>query len=722
MPLALEGIEKGWDPSPMEYVPLNGDRHPSEGILTESELDAIVSAEHFRCAAVGLLGKDVQGGMVKAFQSLEVSKVLMGFDAEGEKVASSRDRAASALVGAGFEAQSLTWDPSAKGLGDAIRASLSVSRSDSPPPTLSSAPRPLPDDSLPAFPVDEFFAEVPALCEAVKSIAARRQVDPGIVAMLAFQLLALPLARARGRVDWDSFENEALCLQGLILAPSGYGKTPPYNRLLEPFLEDQDRMRAQHKEQGYAIDAKRDVLEAKLDSARRPKSARADDAEPDDEQARINLIAEIKRELDSLPPSRPPSWLEGPDKTPESYPDIIRANNGYLAIGADEAKTIFDRAGGQYSATKTADSTPFIAGWDGKQSWQVDRKGKTSETGPFFLSLVLLMQTDFFPQINKAFFSQGVTSRFLYWSAGRVDISARSPKVDEAAGYDKLAAQMMRLAVGDVRPSFNSSGDDAMEELQQRLIDLRKGASNEFIKWLAKARNNALRIAAILAVVEAVAAGENYPQQATIGAGTVRRTAALMEALACHARAVIDGGGGCDDPVVAIAKTILEEWAKWPNEMNPRTIRNANKSKFSNTEAIESALALLEDYGWVSSRPTGRTTYYRRTDASRGTTEATPCRTLEPYFATVSDELKQVSKSSLCKIEEVSSNENERGESENYLLDSKNDPSNSCSLASLSSQSLTNKDFELRQDVAPGLPQVPQLASAEVAGLNQPFF
>jgi Protein of unknown function (DUF3987) len=273
--------------------------------------------------------------------------------------------------------------------------------------------------------------------EWAEAIAAAYQVPLELPAGMALAALSAAVAgKVRVRVDADWIEE--LCLYVAVVLPSGERKSPVVREASEP-LKAWEREEAEGRREEVARgQAARDLLEKRLEAAKRDASRRGSDAKA--EATRIEAEEQMYRLAEELGRSRPPVLprLLADDATPEALTSLL-ADHNRIAVLSDEGG-LFDVLAGRYS-DGIANLDAVLKAHDGG-TIRVDRKGRPAEfVERPALTLAFAVQPEVLESVrgNRAMRGRGLLARFLYFlpttDLGRRDLTPPPVPAEVRAAY-----------------------------------------------------------------------------------------------------------------------------------------------------------------------------------------------------------------------------------------------------------------------------------------------
>ena len=296
------------------------------------------------------------------------------------------------------------------------------------------------------------------------------------------------------------------------------------------------------------------------------------------------------------------------DVTPEAAASLLADHGGRLAIISAEGG-IFDTMAGRYSS-----GVPILDLWlkgHAGDCLSVDRKGRPAEyVAQPALTLLLTAQPAVLAAIarNRAFRGRGLLARFLYAvpesNIGRRKIGA-APVPDAvtetyAAHVHKLAADLADWTDPAVLTLDRDAGElllNTERTIEPQLAEDGQLGTGLLAEWGSKLAGAMLRIAGLLHV-----AAEAEAFRTPISAATLTQAVRIGTYFAEHARAALGLLGESD---TGDASYLLDYLAR--KDITEFTIRSLQaelpRGRFATAEDVSTAVAVLDDHGYVRARP-----------------------------------------------------------------------------------------------------------------------
>jgi hypothetical protein len=469
---------------------------------------------------------------------------------------------------------------------------------------------PIPFDAgrdLPPFPTDLLPV---TLCEWVLAEAEATQTPEDLAALLSLSISGAALAtkfRVKVRNGWTEPTN----LFTVAALPPGDRKSAVFVDAMAPVLqfekEEQERTAPEIAE--AASDHR--MLEARLRIAEQKAAKATDSAEA------VALTKEAKDLARQLAGHRVPELprMFCDDETPESLSRLIAQQGGRMLQASAEG-TAFEIVKGRYS--EAANFDVYLKGHAG-DPLRVGRVGRAGETVDRpALSVALAVQPDVIHGLAEqaSLRGRGFLARFLYGlpisRVGSRTIAPRPVPTATEAAYHKMVVELWRLpgavdSEGRPAPNWLHFAPEADHHLQEfeRWLEPQMADGEELsllAGWAQKLAGAAARIAGVLHVIEAVAAGQSW--KAPIREETVEAAVRLArDYFLPHAQAAFALMGG--DARTANARHVWASIARQSESaecsengvrvVSRRDIHQWNRRRFPNVQELDPVLAVLVD-------------------------------------------------------------------------------------------------------------------------------
>ncbi|MEU0971334.1 DUF3987 domain-containing protein [Streptomyces sp. NPDC005917] len=463
-------------------------------------------------------------------------------------------------------------------------------------------PIPIPQHTLPPFPVDELGTLAPW----VRAQSASLNVSEDLLAFAALGAISTSVGgRVRIHVK-DGWEDENVCLYLLGLADSSARKTPALDAASAPLRERIGELREELRSGVEENEQLIRITEQEMAAVERLVAQGR--AEKSEAHAVLDRLREL-REQPALPKA-----LVG-DVTLEALGKVMGENGGRMGLLESEAG-FFKACAGLYGNGR-ADITLVLKAYSGT-GHEIDRVGRGHTWMPkTALTLALIIQPGVVERLEKdnpEFKSSGFLNRFLYALP-----TAMPPGTFDTPGIPSEVGQ-------GYCSSIRGLVDHAWKAENIRTLQLTRGARKRFAEfynqieqdkvdggrlhdigeWAGKLCGQIARLAACLTLFEDHGASE-------IGEDAMVRALALAPYLTAHARAAFalmsrDGDGGRK-----LLRDILDRLPQLLNQdgtVTLRKIRESFKGRRAtgsqgavDAESIKDAMDELEDLGWVAEIP-----------------------------------------------------------------------------------------------------------------------
>lgn len=458
--------------------------------------------------------------------------------------------------------------------------------------------RPLGAAALPSFPVLSVLSDGRRWIDA---IAHATQTPVDLSSMVLIGSLAAAV-RGRAEIEVRDGWREPLALFTAVILPSGEGKSPVMSRAIAPLREveielaDASRRGIAEKQALYR------VAQERLRIAERD-AARTHGAERHVEEETVRRLAD---ELTLLPnPEMPRILLD--DATPEALVGVLVAHQACAVMSAEGG--LFDTLAGRYS-DGVANLDGVLKAWSG-ESIYIDRRGRPPERVERpILSLCLAIQ----PQVMESLRDQGVmrgrglTARFLF-SVPKTALGTRLLDPDPIPA--EVEAAWSSVVRGLARPSDRTDRTPPVlrlspeaatalthfrGRLEPRLLP-EAGDLFDVSDWVGKLPGNVTRIAGLLHLAEHGWAGTGRP----VSGSTMRVAVEIGDYLIPHAQAALSEGARNSSRAAGVLRWLR---AGAVREVSVRDVQNKLGSRrFPDAAAVEAALRVLEDHGYLREVP-----------------------------------------------------------------------------------------------------------------------
>lgn len=430
--------------------------------------------------------------------------------------------------------------------------------------------------TLQQFPV---WALPPVLQDWCIAQAEALQVPQDMCCTLVLAVMA-SAAQGRATVCIAPQWSVPLNLFVMIILPPGERKSSAMSQDTKPIIEYEKAVNDALAEQIREYNVGRAVLER---AARKAAEAAGNGKIPQEK------AIEAQRELDDLEPVIPLQMLAD-DVSLEALTSII-AQQGRVSLFSAEGG-FFTTLAGRYNAQTVID--PVLKAWDGE--WiRVNRVGrKTEYIEDPSLTLGFCVQPIILQNIvnNPNFDGQGLLGRFLFAlpvsRVGSRKFTGDPIPEPIITAYYGLVAHLLGTQTGTTL----TVSDEAYQRLERYSNDLERGRPimpDGLKNWSLKLEGQIGRIAGLLHLADQVGT--------EISGETMRRAIAIGDFFLSHASAVFNGNSGKDD--LAPVRYLWRKLRTFEG-IGKRDLFERVKGTFKTVAALDDALALLEDYGYIT--------------------------------------------------------------------------------------------------------------------------
>lgn len=436
--------------------------------------------------------------------------------------------------------------------------------------------------------------------------AERMQVPPDFLAAASVVVLGSLIGRKIGvfpkaHDDWLVIPN----LWGAIVGRPSLLKSPAIAEIMKPLDELAEKAIKKHLTAQETYKEEERWLEARI-------SAQKDEMKKAAKEKKILQKPSFDR-LESIPKPVLKRY-KTEDSTVEKIGEILFENPQGILIHRDEL------VGWLKSLEKNnheGDRAFFLESWNGNGSYTVDRIGRgTLHIPAICLSIIGGIQPGplewyVHQAANGGGGDDGLLQRFqiLVWpnSSKTWKNIDRSPdlvakkkafdvfqKIDAFVPFEPSLDSDLKTFTLRFSPDAQKIFDDWRNSLEQKL---RNGDLEPALEsHLAKYRSLMPSLALIFYIVETVGAGQQ-PMEVNIQA--TLKAVQWCEYLETHAKRLYASG---EDPGMDSARNLLEHIKKGDlsDGFSPRDVYHAKHwSKLENTEQVNNAIKILEEFGWV---------------------------------------------------------------------------------------------------------------------------
>ena len=382
--------------------------------------------------------------------------------------------------------------------------------------------RPVPLDNLDApesLPLDAFPDWMRAHIESVADFV---QVPPDLSALLALSVASGALQKkavVQVRPGWT----EPLSLWGAGVLESGARKSPTFKHMAGPVEAYEADLREAIREEHIRARDRRDVLEKRLQRAKKD----AVKAPPDERDAAERAVQAAREELEHHHvPLLPQLWID--DVTSEALLQVLSANNGRMLAMSPEGD-LFKYMAGRYGADAGVLNV-YKKAWTGDEAARDNRVTRDGADVPNpALAIGICVQPQVLEDLahKRTFRGEGLLARFLYVApsslVGRRKTGSDVPPLDRAAQtrYEQRLKSLLQLepktqSGGTWTPHTLRLTTEAREALAGFEAEveamLQSGGRLDGIQdWGGKLVGQAIRVAGVLHVAQRMAFEEALP-------------------------------------------------------------------------------------------------------------------------------------------------------------------------------------------------------------------
>ena len=449
---------------------------------------------------------------------------------------------------------------------------------------------------LPEFPI----ASLPApLAEYAAAVATAVQVPVDMPGVLTLGALSAGCG-SRFEVQVTEGYVEPTNLYSAVGMDPGNRKSAAISRMIAPIEAYERQVREERKVAVAAERAEYDAFVKRLEETKREAAK----APPEEQEAALAAVREAATELENRRMPVLPRLLVD-DVTSEKLGSFL-VEHGSIAVLSPEGG-VFDVMGGRYSGEPNIDV--YLKAHTG-ESLRVDRMNRPSEyVARPILTLCLTVQLVVLRRLaeKRDFRGRGLVARFLYSIPpsllGKRAVDPPPVPADLSHAYEQLLRTLLVNAGGPIaEPRILRLTGDAhaawlafCTEHEPRL-----GAGGDLASltdWAGKLPGAVIRIAGLLHAAQFPSA----PTDTLISAATMTSAIALGQYFTSHALAAFDIMGA--DPTLEAARHILA----WLGRVGAPSfgLRNcfeAVKGKIKKTDELRTALAVLEERGYIRRR------------------------------------------------------------------------------------------------------------------------
>jgi Protein of unknown function (DUF3987) len=408
------------------------------------------------------------------------------------------------------------------------------------------------------------------------------------------------------RDSWHEHAN----LWGMLVAPPGVQKSPLLEAALRP-LRRIEGCRRTTWDQENRPQLMKQLAEVEIELTSLSKSRKA--APPD--ATRITELRGAKHEMETRLRDGAPRFTTA-DATAEKLGELLIANPGGLLLVRDELTgwlTNLDREGRQ------GERAFFLQGWNGRQSFDVDRIGRGSLHVPAVcLGVLGTIQpgplTRYVREAAGGAGADGLIQRFQLLAHPQpraFQYVDREPDLGALRAVQDLFEALARPGLAEhLGASEQYEGmprglrlEPAAQELfiawyRDTMERVSKEACAPFAAWLAKSPKLFAGLALIFHAAEVVSGGGLGGQAASVGLDATRRAADSCGFWEEHARKVF---APLLRPELAAARALAEKimGGAIADGITLRDVYKPGWKSLTTPDSVEAAATQLEAVGWV---------------------------------------------------------------------------------------------------------------------------
>ncbi|PBC78927.1 uncharacterized protein DUF3987 [Streptomyces sp. TLI_235] len=447
----------------------------------------------------------------------------------------------------------------------------------------------------PAFPVDTLPDWVGGM---VAAVAEETQTPPDLAGCLALAALATAAGgkvsiRIRGR--W----HEPVNIYTAVALDPGNRKSAVFDLMTRPLLTVEHSLAEISRDRRTEAETALKLAKSAADKA----AQRATNAEADERVALTREAIALAQQAEAITvPCE--TQLIADNATQESLATLLAEQGGRISVMSPEGG-IFDIIAGLYSGSTNMEI--FLKGHAGDMV-RVNRQGRPSQhIDRPAVTMGLAIQPEVLDAIArvKGAEGRGLLARYLY-AVPESLVGSRNiepePIPDDVA--DTYAANLAALTMAlfdrtDTAVLALTPEADAVMLAYQKVTEARLAKGGSFapiLKWASKRDGAVARLAALLHLATHPTDGWDRPVEAVTMAAATR----LGDYFTAHALLVFDAMGA--DPNREAARTLFDQLRANPpaGTFTKRELfRTLSAAEFRTMAALDPALDLLEEHGWV---------------------------------------------------------------------------------------------------------------------------
>ncbi|MFI6765628.1 YfjI family protein [Streptomyces sp. NPDC050355] len=444
------------------------------------------------------------------------------------------------------------------------------------------------------------------LRDFVAAVAEETQTPADLAGSIALSVLATA-AGGRSEVHVRGSWKEPTNLYVAVALPPANRKSAVFTLLSDPLYEAEKRL----VEAATPAIVEAEVTARMTKEAAENAASKAAKAGPDERDALMESAQALAQTAASVRVPAEPQLLAD-DATPETVATKLAEQGDRISVMSAEGE-IFDIMAGRYSSG-TPNLGVFLKGHAGDRH-KVDRQSRKEYIEDPAVTIGICVQPQVLEAIgrNEAARRRGLLGRFLY-SLPESMVGYRKSEPDPIpddvkATYNRNVIDLT-LALADwTEPAAIQLSREAyvvhrdyMDRVEPKLRK-REGALGHIDDWAGKVVGATARIAGLLHLAEHLEAGTTLP----VSEETMRGAIELGEYFTSHSLAAFDVMGA--DPTADHATSLLETLRaqRWEEFSKRELMLKVSRSEFPTADALDPALGLLEDHGFIRALPVQRT-------------------------------------------------------------------------------------------------------------------
>jgi replicative DNA helicase len=462
-------------------------------------------------------------------------------------------------------------------------------------------PIPFQESSLPPFPTETLPGW---LKQYVEELATATQTPPDLPAMVVLSVVSAAVAK-KVEVEVKLGYTEPVTIYMVIAMEPGNRKSAVFGQATSPLQEYEEEEAQRLAPEIAEAQTNYKIAEARLKKIQEAAASATADGRPACEEE----ASQLARGLAAIQVPTPPRMIAD-DISPERVATLLQDNNGRLGILSPEGD-IFDLMAGRYSSG-TPNLGVFLKGHAG-DTLRVDRVGRPPEyVRTPALTIGLTVQPEVLRGLieKPGFRGRGLLGRFFYSLPtsllGRRNVNAPPMSAGACHAYHDNVRALLALPfhqdgernVLPHRLALTPASFRTWQEFEEWLEPLlgQYGHLGHMTDWAGKLAGGVARLAGLLHAAKY--AKDAAPWLHQVDAETMELAIRIGSYLLEHARAAYAEMGA--DPIVEDARFVLG-WIvkKGVETLTLRDIFESTKGRFKKVKALEPALALLIEHGFM---------------------------------------------------------------------------------------------------------------------------